>query len=239
MQSMKISTDITHFLDTTRLAMAEAVLGVILLASVYAAQYLGGLQPCALCLYQRWPWWVATGLAILALVFRRHSRVQTVVVGLASLSILSLFTRTLAGRVSALVTSQLDVVASGNGCKEYLWIVVSEDCYVASRADLLPKKRVELRGRPTGKGSRSTAGGGELYGRSASERGGDQLQGRGELYGRSASERGGDQLQGRGELCVDPPAAGSKNCFVPASSQLSSSDWTVVKRLVVGRELHL
>ena len=88
MQSMKISTDITHFLDTTRLAMAEAVLGVILLAWVYASQYLGGLQPCVLCLYQRWPWWVATGLAILALVFRRHSRFQTVVVGLASLSIL-------------------------------------------------------------------------------------------------------------------------------------------------------
>ena len=74
-------------------------------------------------------------------------------------------------------------------------------------------------------------GRGELHGRSASERGGDQLPGRGELYGRSASERGGDQLQGRGELCVDPPAAGSKNCFVPASNQLSSSDWTVVKRL--------
>ena len=121
---------------------------------------------------------------------------------------------------------------------------------------------VELRGRPTAKGNRSTAGGGELHGRPASERGGDQLQGRGELHGRSASERGGDQLQGRGELhvrsaserggdqlqegggglyvrsasergelCVDPPAAGSKNCFVSASSQLSSSDWTVVKRL--------
>ena len=143
------------------------------------------------------------------------------------------------------------------------------------------QKGVELRGRPTGKGSRSTAGGGEVYGRPASERGGDQLQGTGELHVRSASERGGDQLQGtgelhvrsasgrggdqlqegrgglyvrsaserggdqlqgrgglyvrsaseRGELCVDPPAAGSKNCFVPASSQLSSSDWTVVKRL--------
>ena len=143
------------------------------------------------------------------------------------------------------------------------------------------QKGVGLRGRPTGKGSRSTAGGGEVYGRPASERGGDQLQGTGELHVRSASERGGDQLQGtgelhirsasgrggdqlqegrgglyvrsasergedqlqgrgglyvrsaseRGELCVDPPAAGSKNCFVPASNQLSSSDWTVVKRL--------
>ena len=96
--------------------------------------------------------------------------------------------------------------------------------------------------------SASERGGDQLQGtglhvRSASGRGGDQLQeGRGGLYVRSASERGGDQLQGRGglyvrsasergELCVDPQAAGSKNCFVPASSQLSSSDWTVVERL--------
>mgnify|MGYP001197627407 FL=1 len=88
MQFMNITTEIADCLDTTRLALVEAVLGAILLASVYTSQYLGGLQPCVLCLYQRWPWWVATGLAILALVFRRHSRFQTVVVGLASLSIL-------------------------------------------------------------------------------------------------------------------------------------------------------
>ena len=88
MQFMNIMTDIADCLDTTRLAMAEALLGVILLASVYASQYIGGLQPCVLCLYQRWPWWVATGLAILALVLRGHSRLQTLVVGLASLSIL-------------------------------------------------------------------------------------------------------------------------------------------------------
>ena len=36
----------------------------------------------------------------------------------------------------------------------------------------------------------------------------------------------------REESCASiPPAAGSENCFVPASNQLSSSDWTVVKRL--------
>lgn len=44
------------------LALSAATLGI-----VYAAQYLGGLQPCPLCLYQRWPWWIAGGLAVLSL----------------------------------------------------------------------------------------------------------------------------------------------------------------------------
>jgi disulfide bond formation protein DsbB len=39
---------------------------IVTLATVYASQYWGGLQPCPLCLYQRWPWWIAGGLALLA-----------------------------------------------------------------------------------------------------------------------------------------------------------------------------
>ena len=88
MQFMNMVMDIADRLDTSRLAMAEAGLGVVVLGSVYASQYLGGLQPCVLCLYQRWPWWVATGLAMLAIVLRRHLRMQALTVGLASLSIL-------------------------------------------------------------------------------------------------------------------------------------------------------
>jgi disulfide bond formation protein DsbB len=40
---------------------------VATLGAVYASQYLGGLRPCPLCLYQRWPWWIAGGLAVLSL----------------------------------------------------------------------------------------------------------------------------------------------------------------------------
>jgi disulfide bond formation protein DsbB len=36
------------------------------LATVYASQYIGGLQPCELCLYQRWPWWGVLALSALA-----------------------------------------------------------------------------------------------------------------------------------------------------------------------------
>lgn len=39
-----------------------------LLAGAFAFQYLGGLAPCALCLWQRWPHAAAVGIGALALV---------------------------------------------------------------------------------------------------------------------------------------------------------------------------
>ena len=40
------------------LAASVAVLGAALLS-----QYWGGLDPCELCLLERWPWWVAVAIA--------------------------------------------------------------------------------------------------------------------------------------------------------------------------------
>lgn len=60
------------------LALAAATLG-----TVYASQYLGGLQPCKLCLYQRWPWWVAGGLALLGLALPQLRRGGLMLAGLA------------------------------------------------------------------------------------------------------------------------------------------------------------
>lgn len=37
-----------------------------LLAGAFAFQYLGGLQPCVLCIWQRWPHGIGAALAILA-----------------------------------------------------------------------------------------------------------------------------------------------------------------------------
>lgn len=45
------------------LAGCIAVLGGALLF-----EHVGGLAPCVMCLWQRWPWWVAGAIAVLSLV---------------------------------------------------------------------------------------------------------------------------------------------------------------------------
>ncbi len=41
------------------------------LAAAFAFQYLGGLAPCQLCLWQRWPHAAAIGIGVLALILAR------------------------------------------------------------------------------------------------------------------------------------------------------------------------
>jgi disulfide bond formation protein DsbB len=50
------------------LALAAAAGSLGLLAAAYAFQYWGGLAPCPLCLWQRWPHWAAAGLGLVALM---------------------------------------------------------------------------------------------------------------------------------------------------------------------------
>ncbi len=64
-------------------AGAVFLLGTVVLATVYGSQYLGGLQPCTLCLYQRWPWWAATGLTLAVLLFGGTVGWARAVLGLA------------------------------------------------------------------------------------------------------------------------------------------------------------
>lgn len=47
---------------------------VFALGFAYTAQYGFGLQPCILCLYQRWPYRIAAALSVLAFVFASGSR---------------------------------------------------------------------------------------------------------------------------------------------------------------------
>ncbi|MEE2932405.1 MAG: disulfide bond formation protein B [Pseudomonadota bacterium] len=37
---------------------------IVVLGSVYSLEYFFGLEPCELCIYQRWPWWAAFLLSI-------------------------------------------------------------------------------------------------------------------------------------------------------------------------------
>jgi disulfide bond formation protein DsbB len=67
------------------LAWLTAALGVVVLGTVLASQYLGGLQPCELCLYQRWPWAAAIALGLLAGLLRPLRRGLVLLAGIVIL----------------------------------------------------------------------------------------------------------------------------------------------------------
>lgn len=70
-------------------AFVLALISAVTLATVYASQFIGGLVPCELCLYQRWPWWAALLLCILAMPTLLSTRVRAALVALAGLSVLA------------------------------------------------------------------------------------------------------------------------------------------------------
>jgi disulfide bond formation protein DsbB len=71
---------------SARLPLFVLVASLGALATALTAQYWGGLHPCILCLYQRWPYGVAIALALVALLLGRGARGW--VVGLAGLAFL-------------------------------------------------------------------------------------------------------------------------------------------------------
>lgn len=52
---------------------AFAVVAALALATAFISQYVYGLQPCVLCIYQRWPYGVVIALGILGLAFAYKS----------------------------------------------------------------------------------------------------------------------------------------------------------------------
>ena len=63
---------------TRTLSVPALILGAsaAILGAVFAIQFLGGADPCLLCVYQRYPYGVAIVLSALALVLARGSRAQ-------------------------------------------------------------------------------------------------------------------------------------------------------------------
>jgi disulfide bond formation protein DsbB len=64
------------------------LLPAVLLAGAYFSQYLGGLFPCEMCWWQRYPHFVAVPIALLAFI-PANLGVQRVLVALAALAILT------------------------------------------------------------------------------------------------------------------------------------------------------
>ncbi|MCS6921830.1 MAG: disulfide bond formation protein B [Elioraea sp.] len=50
------------------LLVLAASAAALALALAYAAEHLAGLRPCPLCLLQRWPYWLAMGVAAVGLL---------------------------------------------------------------------------------------------------------------------------------------------------------------------------
>jgi disulfide bond formation protein DsbB len=70
----------------TRLAAAAVTLGsAAVLGAALAFQHLGGLAPCVLCYWQRYPYWAAIPLAAAAaIVVPRDRRIGAALLGLAA-----------------------------------------------------------------------------------------------------------------------------------------------------------
>jgi disulfide bond formation protein DsbB len=69
-----------------RIALAGAGSAALLLGAL-AFQYLGGLPPCPLCIWQRWPHLAAVLLAVLGVTLLRvHARAVALLGGIAALT---------------------------------------------------------------------------------------------------------------------------------------------------------
>lgn len=67
----------------TRASMLAVLLPAVLLGGALASQHLGGLVPCEMCLWQRWPHYAALVLAMVAFAVSPLRRPLTILAGLA------------------------------------------------------------------------------------------------------------------------------------------------------------
>ncbi|MBX6368946.1 MAG: disulfide bond formation protein B [Rhodospirillales bacterium] len=71
-----------------RLALELFVASTAVVGTALLSQYVGGLVPCELCLYQRWPWY-ATAALMLVVLLAGGGRAAAPVAGLAGLILLA------------------------------------------------------------------------------------------------------------------------------------------------------
>lgn len=88
MRSVMPFTIFGRKIDSALIGAVQAAAGVGVLASAYAFEHLGGLRSCTLCLYQRWPWWIALGLGLAAVLMRDRPALAKGVAALCSVVIL-------------------------------------------------------------------------------------------------------------------------------------------------------
>jgi len=70
-----------------RSPLAIVAASFVILGTALASQYWGGLQPCELCLWQRWAYVAAIGIGAVAFSLP-HGRTRAAMIGLAALAFL-------------------------------------------------------------------------------------------------------------------------------------------------------
>jgi disulfide bond formation protein DsbB len=73
------------WLDRARLLALGAP--ALLLGGALGSQYIGGLYPCEMCMWQRWPHLAAIILALIAYMQAKNRQAATILVALAALAI--------------------------------------------------------------------------------------------------------------------------------------------------------
>ena len=63
-------------------------LSALALGGALASQFIGGLEPCILCLYQRIPFIVTIALGLIGLVLHKDERIARALIGLCALAFL-------------------------------------------------------------------------------------------------------------------------------------------------------
>jgi disulfide bond formation protein DsbB len=72
---------------TVRTALFLIAIGVLSLGAAFGSQYIGGLQPCPLCIYQRYPYGVVIALGVLLALLNRQHRLAVLITALAALAL--------------------------------------------------------------------------------------------------------------------------------------------------------
>jgi disulfide bond formation protein DsbB len=70
-----------------RTALFLIAVGVLSLGAAFGSQYVGELQPCILCIYQRYPYGVVIALGIIMLLVSRKTRLAALLAALAAVAL--------------------------------------------------------------------------------------------------------------------------------------------------------
>ena len=71
----------------SRARLVAILLPTALLGGAIGSQYIGGLIPCHMCMWQRWPHLAAIGAALIAIALRRNQPMSATFTALAALAL--------------------------------------------------------------------------------------------------------------------------------------------------------